>query len=199
MHDQLALLLKSLAALIAGGLLASLFGGRHVPSAIGGTEHVSGLYRILAAVVLLGMAAAPYPKNNVRLSDQRFPKLQGEPIRLSALTGKPSVINLWAAWCGPCRREMPVLRDAQAHYPGMTFVFANQGEAAGTVQEYLTSAHITVANVVLDSRRDIAHLAGAAVVPTTLFFDRQGALRTMHQGALSSEELAIILNGLERE
>lgn len=199
MHDQSVLLLKSLAVLIAGGLLTSLFRGRHVSSATDGTDTVRGLYRILAAVVLLGMAAAPYPKSNVRLSDQSFPKLQGEPIRLSALIGKPSVINLWAAWCSPCRREMPVLRDAQANYTDMTFVFANQGETVETVQEYLTSAHITVDNVVLDSRREIAHLAGAAVVPTTLFFDRQGVLRTMHQGALSSEELAIVLNGLEME
>ena len=149
MHNQLVLILQSLAALIAGGLLASLFRGRHVFSATGGPVHAKGSYRILAAVVLLGMAAAPYPKTNVRLSDQSFPKLQGEPIRLSALIGKLSVINLWAASCGPCRREMPVLRDAQVHYPGITFVFANQGEAAETVQEYLANAHIAVDNVVL--------------------------------------------------
>lgn len=94
---------------------------------------------------------------------------------------------------------MPVLRDAQTHYPDMTFVFANQGETAEAVQEYLASVHITVDNVVLDSRRDIAHLAGAAVVPTTLFFDRRGALRAMHQGTLSSDKLASVLNSLEKQ
>src|SRR5690606_29886248 len=39
--------------------------------------------------------------------------LDGEPTTLAALSGRPMVLNLWATWCPPCRREMPVLADAQ--------------------------------------------------------------------------------------
>lgn len=201
MGNQSLLLLKILPALIAAVLLMSLFGRCQVFAARGdsGNGYPRGLYRILASAVLLGMAAVPHPNNNVHLSDLSFTRISGEPIRRSAYIGKPAVVNLWAAWCGPCRREMPLLHDAQVQHPNVTFVFANQGEEAGVVQEYLTSAKISLNNVVVDSRRDMARLAGAAVVPTTLFFDRHGALQSMHAGALSPENLANTLNALERK
>ena len=201
MGTQSLLILKILPALIAAALLASLFGRRQVFAARGGSGNgrPRGLYRILVAAVLLGMAAVPHPNNNLHLSDLSFTRISGKPIQRSAFIGKPAVVNLWAAWCGPCRREMPLLHDAQRHYPNVTFVFANQGEEAGVVQEYLTKANISLDNVVLDSRRDIARLAGAAVVPTTLFFDRRGALQSMHAGALLPENLAKTLHDLERQ
>ena len=65
-------------------------------------------------------------------SSQQIPELSvrdidGQPIALQDLAGKPMVINLWATWCPPCRREMPVLAAAQQANPDLRFVFVNQG------------------------------------------------------------------------
>ena len=49
------------------------------------------------------------------------------------IKGKPSVVNLWATWCGPCRAEMPTLAAAQKNTPDVIFVFVNQGESQATV------------------------------------------------------------------
>lgn len=52
--------------------------------------------------------------------------LAGESTTLSAVAqGRPLVVNLWASWCPPCRREMPVLAAAQKQEKEITFVFAN--------------------------------------------------------------------------
>jgi hypothetical protein len=58
-----------------------------------------------------------------RPADQRLPALtlsdlQGRPVALAGLAGRPTVVNLWATWCPPCRREMPVLAAAQGGTPG---------------------------------------------------------------------------------
>lgn len=197
MQEQMLFLLKIIPISVAAGLVASLFLRR--PATSPEVRNRQGLYRILAAVVLLGTAAIPYPKNNVQLSMQSFPTVNGNQIRLSSLVGKAAVINLWATWCGPCLREMPLIYDAQVHHPDITFVFANQGETVETVVEYLIKTRLSLKNVVLDKDRDIARMAGAAVTPTTLFFDRQGILQAMHQGTLSPDNLAKTLNGLKRQ
>ncbi len=61
--------------------------------------------------------------------------------------GKPMVVNLWATWCPPCRREMPVLRGAQQANQDIIFVFANQGESAETIQSYLAAEKLELKNV----------------------------------------------------
>ncbi len=54
--------------------------------------------------------------------------LQGSPESLTRVAhGKPMVVNLWATWCPPCRREMPVLAAAQQQIPGVSFIFCGSG------------------------------------------------------------------------
>jgi len=124
--------------------------------------------------------------------------LQGEPESLTRLAhGRPLVVNLWATWCPPCRREMPVLSAAQQQLAGITFVFANQGENPVTVQEYLTASQLVLANVVLDSRKKLGEQLGSTALPTTLFFNARGRLVDVHLGALSSASLASKLERME--
>lgn len=119
-----------------------------------------------------------------------FIDLDGKTVRLDQFLGKPVVINLWATWCPPCRREMPILMHAQASTPEAVFVFANQGESMLTIRHYLSQDHIDIANVILDSRLDIARLAGSSALPTTLFFSKEGKLHSVRRGGLSEATLA---------
>src|SRR5690606_15649965 len=72
-------------------------------------------------------------------------------LDVASLEGRPTVINLWATWCPPCRRELPLLDGAQASYPDVQFVFADQGEVRTTVEAYLAGRpELSLDNVVLD-------------------------------------------------
>ena len=113
--------------------------------------------------------------------------LGGEAVTLAALAqGKPMVINLWATCCPPCRREMPVLAEAQQRETGLTLVFADQGESAAVVQRYLSASQLNLNNVVLDSSSALGRVVGSQSLPTTLFYSANGRLIDTHVGALSA-------------
>lgn len=147
-----------------------------------------------------GVAAriAQPPRTGIVLPAAAFSTLDGGRTRLDALAGKPVVINLWASWCPPCRREMPALQQAQARNSDIVFVFANQGEDADTIRRYLAAEHVEIANVILDRERDIARHAGSPALPTTLFFDRRGKLLHTRMGQLSAASLARQLDAARR-
>lgn len=125
-----------------------------------------------------------------RLPVQALVDLNGRPVQLADYRGRPMVINLWATWCPPCRREMPVLAEAQQREPGVTFLFVNQGEGARTVRDYLTSQGLWLDNVLLDSGSRLGAQVGSGMLPTTLFYDAEGQQRGSHLGELSRASLA---------
>ncbi len=134
---------------------------------------------------------------NPRLPTVQLKTLAGDPTDLAAMAkGKPMVVNLWATWCPPCRREMPVLAAAQQQETAVTFVFANQGEGAAVAQRYLSTGELSLANVLLDTGAELGRAIGSTALPTTLFYDANGRLVDTHLGELSTASLASKLNKL---
>ncbi|MEO4029812.1 TlpA disulfide reductase family protein [Chromobacterium vaccinii] len=131
------------------------------------------------------------------LSGQTLLSLSGAPASLPALAqGHPVVVNLWASWCPPCRREMPLLQAAQKNEPGIRFVFANQGEDKAAVSQYLQAEGLRLEHVLLDPAGALGAEYGSAALPTTLFFNAQGRLAATHLGELSAATLASKLAAL---
>lgn len=136
-------------------------------------------------------------------TSQRLPKLivsdlSGQSMELSDVeAGKPRVINLWATWCPPCRREMPVLQQAQQENPDMGIIFVNQGEHLAVVEQYLNKESLNLNNTVMDSKAMLAQLVGSRALPTTLFINAKGELVDAHLGELSRASLAAKLERLK--
>jgi len=109
----------------------------------------------------------------------------GEIVQLRDFQGKPIVINLWATWCPPCRREMPVLEKAQQEYADVHFIFANQREPANIIERYLSQESLELQNVVMDSSAVLAQEVDSTGLPTTLFLDAKGRVVDVRLGELS--------------
>jgi thiol-disulfide isomerase/thioredoxin len=149
-----------------------------------GTVAGLGAWAVLAGTLTLLEQA------HIRLPEMQLTRLEGGPIQLSSLTGRPVVVNLWATWCPPCRREMPALAEGEHAHPDVTFVFVNQGEGAADVRNYLRSESLQLQNVVLDPFSAVSQATGARGLPTTLFFAHDGRLVDTHVGELTRASLA---------
>ena len=136
------------------------------------------------------LAIGAFPASAVTLPPLRLHTLDGHELSLSAFTGRPTVVNLWASWCPPCRREMPVLGRAQATSPDIDFVFINQGEAPARVLRYLRDENLGLRNVLLDASGTAGRAFDQQGLPATLFFDARGRLVSARIGALSEATLA---------
>ncbi|SBV36391.1 putative thiol:disulfide interchange protein [uncultured Stenotrophomonas sp.] len=157
-----------------------------------------GLFASGALWLVAAMAVFALQRSTIVLpADVVLADVHGNVVPLSAHAGKPLVLNLWASWCGPCRREMPALVQAQRAHPQIGFVFANQGEAAADVVAYLAETRLQADNVLLDADSVLMQRTGARALPTTLFFGGDGRLRGVHMGELSRAGLQARLRELE--
>lgn len=174
---------------VAGAALTGLAAVRKTPALRAALAAGAGTAFVLWVAGTIGLAlrdqpGAPLPA--LTLQDALGP----QAVPLSRFTGQPVVVNLWATWCGPCQREMPVLARAQSRHRDLHFVFANQGEDAARVRAFLAREGLQLEHVLLDPARRVGASFQADALPTTLFFDREGRLVARRIGALSDATLA---------
>jgi thiol-disulfide isomerase/thioredoxin len=122
--------------------------------------------------------------------------MDGTQIKLDNFKGKPTVVNLWATWCPPCVREMPVLQQAQVDHPAVNFVFVNAGESAERVQAWLQMRKLPLRNVLLDATNQTTAQFKTPGFPTTLFFNASGVLVSVRVGEVSRATLTERLQAL---
>ncbi len=143
---------------------------------------------LLAFVLASGFAIALTPQR-LPLPDLRLQTLAGPAQALAIERGRPLVLNLWATWCPPCRRELPLLIAAAQRQRGVRILLVDQQEDAATVRDYLARAGLDAQAVRLDPQGALAHYYRVPGYPTTLFIGADGRLRDAHVGELSAATL----------
>ena len=114
--------------------------------------------------------------------------LQGRSWTLKDLRGKVVMVNFWATWCPPCRKEMPDLEALYNRFRDQGLVIlAISDEEAGKVQPFLAE-HRFAYPILLDPGRKVNQLFAVQGIPKTFVYDREGRLaaqsidmRTMDQ------------------
>ena len=90
----------------------------------------------LLAATYVGVSTLLRPEPRPLPAQTALESWSGETVALPQLRGKPVVINLWASWCLPCRREMPMLVDA-ASRSSVPILLVNSGEQRSAADRFL--------------------------------------------------------------
>jgi thiol-disulfide isomerase/thioredoxin len=127
-------------------------------------------------VAALTMATAP-----LRLPDLAFEDADGKPKKLSDWRGRTVLVNLWATWCVPCRKEMPALEGLQTRLGGENFeVVAINIDTRDPEKpkNFLRDAHLTRLGYFSDEKakvfQDLKAIGRALGMPTSVLVDAQG-------------------------
>ena len=120
------------------------------------------------------------------------------PWQIGDLQGRPIVLNLWATWCPPCRREMPMLTRAAATERRAEILLVNQGETPAQITAFLRAQGLDPAHVASDPSGLLSEMTGAGALPTTLFIASDGTVRQVHTGEITRVQLDIAIRALER-
>lgn len=119
------------------------------------------------------------------LPELRFEDGDGRPLTLADFRGKAVLLNIWATWCAPCRREMPTLDRLQAELGGPHFaVVALSIDRAGlgVVSEFYDEIGIEHLAKYIDESGKASRQLNAVGLPTTLLIDREGREIGRHVG-----------------
>ncbi len=127
----------------------------------------------------------------------RFEDQEGNVSVLSDYVGQPIVLNIWASWCEPCRREMPLFEQAMEEYSDVQFamlnaVGSNQIETKESADAFLAEQGFDFP-VVYDYRRLTQLNLGVHMLPTTLFIDASGEIRYTHVGEITEDQLTSLI------
>lgn len=144
---------------------------------------------------LTGLKDETAPRLGYRAPDFELPDLEGQKVTLSALRGKPILLNFWATWCPPCRQEMPELQEFHRRYGDqIVLVGVNWGEGSKTVKAFLDRLGVGYRNLV-DERGTAFVLYRLTGIPESYFIDPEGYIRGTWIGPLTAEQIA---QGFER-
>jgi len=122
--------------------------------------------------------------------------LDSGELRLSDLRGKAVVLNFWATWCRPCRREMPQFVEAYDRYrdQGLVIVAVDLQESRGTIGSFVDDFGVEFP-VAIDRQGDVADEYRLLGLPTTYFIDRNGVIRSIYRGPLEGRSQGTNVQG----
>lgn len=178
------------------------------------------MWVVLAAIVVIGFAAwqlsrsgtdpaflsraygfdiGNYPAISEERSEQapdlQGPKLGGGSLSLANYRGKVVVVNLWASWCGPCRREQPQLEGVWREYRdrGVQFLGLNVRDQQAAARAFQNEFDVSYPSFFDDSSR-LAFELRAQVLPTTYVIDHEGRVAFRLTGTVDDVLLRKVLD-----
>ena len=150
--------------------------------------------RILYLILLLTnlTSSYAYQKRDMMLPDLSIKLINGKQTRLSSLLGDgPILVNFWATWCAPCKKEMIFLEEFHKKYSDQGFrvlaISTDSPKSMSKVKSYIRAKKHTFL-VGLDPNQEVAKKMNAMVMPTVILIDKDRKVSWYHQGFIPGDE-----------
>ncbi|SNR39063.1 TlpA family protein disulfide reductase [Paracoccus sediminis] len=152
-----------------------------------------------AGLVKLVPSESPAPVSDVEFTDPN-----GGTRRLADYRGKVVLLNFWATWCAPCRKEMPYLDALQAEMGGEDFEVVAVATGRNTpekIDKFYEETGLKNLPVLLDPRQQLARAMGVVGLPVTVLIDRDGneVARLLGEADWSSEPAKAVIRQMMAE
>jgi len=164
---------------------------RRLPFAYLVTSAVLPIILLALLIGRLTLGAAPAPLIGSAAPDFALADLDGNPVRLADLRGRPVIVNFWASYCASCVEEFPLLKSALADHKidGLAvvgIVFQDRSEAARSFMSRMQATWPAA----MDTTGDVAQSYGVFAPPESFFIDRHGRIAGLQIGELTRTDLA---------
>lgn len=111
------------------------------------------------------------------------------------MDGRPTLMTVWATWCEPCRRELPMLQEFSESHPEINVVTVNLGDDPASVRSFLDEVGVTLTSLI-DTEGRLTSAMKVASVPSIAMIDADGEVVARHTGELESGTLDELLDSL---
>lgn len=121
--------------------------------------------------------------------DFTLPSSTGENVRLAEQRGQVVMLNFWASWCGPCRKEMPLLDEMSKRYSAAGFVLygVNVEEDNTDAKKLIKELGVSFP-ILYDTESKASSLYNVDAMPTTVVIDKKGEIRFVNRGYKAGDE-----------
>jgi thiol-disulfide isomerase/thioredoxin len=158
---------------------------------------LKSILRFPLAALLAALVAVAWPADATDGSppapEFKLANRAGGELSLSGLKGQVVMINFWASWCGPCRKEFPALDQIYSKYKPMGFqmVAINVESEKADAERFLGQTPVSFP-ILFDPDNKVSGNYGVSAMPTTFLVDRQGRLRWQHRAYKPGDEAKYI-------
>jgi cytochrome c biogenesis protein CcmG, thiol:disulfide interchange protein DsbE len=147
-----------------------------------------GQSQILDTLQAVGGLASPSSSGGGKAPAFSLETLAGRSVRLGNFAGRPILINFWATYCAPCRREMPLIQQTAAQHPRMVVLLVDERDDLHAATQFVAQLHIA-STTVFDGDGTVGDAYGISGLPTTFFIFPDGTIEGRYIGETNAGTL----------
>jgi len=147
------------------------------------------VHRWLSFALLSVLLSCGSQSAKISVADIELIKLDGTSTSIGAASQElPLLVSLWAVWCQPCKRELPVLQDISRQREDLAVLAVNIGDDPEMITSFLTENGLSIP-VAIENNGALLEALDAATVPVTVLFDTDGRILWSHLGVVSADQV----------